>query len=94
MTRPLRTMLPGEERAALAQIGQNLQRMFGEGAMQAFAYALRAQRLDGQVTVAAARIARKLGLGQMPTDAESRTADEQADIDAATRIMTGAAPAL
>jgi hypothetical protein len=87
-------MLPGEERTALAQIGQNFQRMFGENALRAFAYALRAHHLDAQVTLAAAGIARKLGLGQLPTDAESRAADEKTDINAATRIMMGMVPPL
>lgn len=94
MSKPLQTMLPGEERAALAQVGQSFQKMFGENAMRAFAFALRVHHLDAQVTLAAVSIARKLGLGQLPTAAESRAADEKADIDAATRIMMGTAPPL
>jgi hypothetical protein len=97
LTAPLRTMLPGQERQVLTELGERFQKMFGEDADTAFAYALRAHKVDAATSQLAARVMRKLQLGQMPTEDEARQLDQTAEVDAAERAVnggrTGALPA-
>jgi hypothetical protein len=89
MTEPLRTMLPGQERAVLTEVGQKFKQMFGDDADKAFAYALRAHKVDAQTAQIAARVMRKLQLGQAPTEGEAAAVDETRDINAADRAVRG-----
>lgn len=89
LTAPLRTMLPGQERQVLTSLGQKFQQMFGENADEAFAYALRAHKVDAETAQTAARVMRKLGLGQMVTAAEAAEVDDVKETAAANRAIKG-----
>lgn len=89
LTVPLRRMLPGQEREVLTQIGEDFQKRFGEDADTAFSYALRVHRVEGEVAKQAARVLRKLGLGDTPTPADAGAVDSASDISAASKAVTG-----
>lgn len=87
LTRPLRTMLPGQERDVLTAMATKFQELYGDHADQAFAYALRAHKVDTEVAQLAARLVKKLGLGQLPDAGDTRAVDGAAEIDAAQRAV-------
>lgn len=89
LTIPLRTMLPGNEKKVLTDIGKRFQGMFGDQADKAFAYALRAQHVDAKVAETASVVARKLGLGQDITRADGRAVDQAKDVSAADNAVNG-----
>ena len=89
LTAPLRTMLPGQERETLTQIGEKFQQMFGDDAETAFSYALRAHKVDAATSQIAARVMRKLNLGATPTPGEAQQLDDAKETDAAARAVTG-----
>jgi GH24 family phage-related lysozyme (muramidase) len=80
LTQPLRTMLPGQEREVLSQIATNMQKMFGPDADTAFSYALRVHKVDAEVAQVAARMMKKLNLGQVPTQDDAQAADTATEI--------------
>lgn len=80
LTQPLRTMLPGQERAVLTEIANSMKQLFGADADTAFAYALRAHKVDAEVAQVAARMMKKLNLGQVPTGEDAATADATTEI--------------
>lgn len=84
---PLRRMLPGQERETLREIGDTMRERYGEHADAAFAYALRVQKLDAETTKAAARVMKKLSLGDAPTVPEARAADQDRELSAANRAV-------
>lgn len=92
LSKPLQQALPGEERDALKEMAQNFQNLFGDDADDAFAFAIRARKLDASVTKEAARVSRKLGLGQPISREELRAADQSTEIAQARRTMTGPPP--
>ncbi|WP_128947135.1 lytic transglycosylase domain-containing protein [Bradyrhizobium zhanjiangense] len=92
LTRPLRTMLPGQERDVVTAMATKFQDMYGEHADQAFAYALRAHKVDNEVAQFAARLVRKLGLGQLPDESDARVTSATAEIGAAERAISAATP--
>lgn len=89
LTRPLRTMLPGQERDVLTAMAQNFQKLYGEHADSAFAFALRAHKVDTEVAQMAARLVKKLGLGQLPDADEARAVQDVAELGAAQRAVNG-----
>lgn len=89
LTRPLRTMLPGQERDVLTAMAQKFQSTFGDHADSAFAFALRAHKVDTEVAQVAARLAKKLGLGQLPDAEDTRAVEAAAEIGAAQRAVGG-----
>lgn len=89
LTRPLKTMLPGEEAQVLTQIGERFKTMFGDEADRAFAYAIRAQKVDAQTAQKAARVASKLALGVPVTNTEAFDADLVRDVQAAEAAVWG-----
>lgn len=92
LTRPLRTMLPGQERDVLTAMATKFQNIYGDHADEAFAYALRAHKVDNEVAQVAARLVKKLGLGQLPDETDARTTNAAAELGAAERAVSGAAP--
>lgn len=92
LTAPLRRTLPGQERAALTQIATDIKDRYGEHADSAFEYALRAHKVDDETAKAAARVMKKLGLGQLPEREDLRQVDVAQEIDAAHRAVTASAP--
>ena len=88
LTEPLRTMLPGQEREVLTQIGQKFEQMFGDEADPAFGYALRAQKIDAATSQLAARVMRKIALGQQLASGDARQLDDAQELDAAQRAVT------
>jgi soluble lytic murein transglycosylase-like protein len=94
LTRPLRTMLPGQEREVLTSMAKNFQTLFGDNADTAFEYALRVHKVEAEVAQVAVRLMKKLNLGQVPTQEETRAADattEVAKADAAVNAGSNAA---
>ena len=89
LTRPLKTMLPGEEAGVLTQIAERFKAMFGEEADRAFAYALRAQKVDAKMAQKAASVATKLALGMPVTNTEAFDADLVRDVQAAEAAVWG-----
>ncbi len=90
MTEPLRTMLPGQERDMLTKIGKHFEEVFGpEDAPRAFAYALRAHKVDAETAQIASRIMRKLSLGQNLTTKEAGEFDAAREAGAAGRAVVG-----
>ncbi|MDH2400457.1 hypothetical protein QCM77_10980 [Bradyrhizobium sp. SSUT18] len=87
LTRPLRTMLPGQERDVLTSMAQKFQSTFGDHADSAFAFALRAHKVDTEVAQVAARLIKKLGLGQLPDAEDARAVEGAAEIGAAQRAV-------
>lgn len=83
MTAPLRQMLPGQERKVLTDIAEKFETTFGDKADQAFAFALKANKVDAQATQMAARLVKKLGLGQLPADEDVRAAERTTELRAA-----------
>lgn len=77
LTAPLRTMLPGQERDTLTALGQKFQQLFGDDAERAFAYALRAHKVDAETAQTATNIVKKLWHGK------EITAGDAGDLDAA-----------
>lgn len=92
LTTPLARMLPGDERQTLTDLATQFQQMFGEDADQAFTFALRARKVDNQTAQTAARVMRKLGLGQPITPDEARDADHANEVTAAQQAVTTTAP--
>lgn len=88
LTAPLRTMLPGQEREVLTKLGGRFQSMFGESAPQALAYAIRAHKVDAETAQVAARVMRKLSLGQMVVPDEAHSVDAARETAAADRAIT------
>ncbi len=86
MTAPLRTMIPGQERAVVTDLAKQFQDMFGDNAEPAFSYALRAHRVDAATAAAAGAVVRKLGLGKVP-DIEG--ADQTGEVGAADQAVGG-----
>lgn len=86
LTEPLRRMLPGQERAVLTELAQGIQQTFGTHADAIFEYALRANHSGGEVRVTAARIAKKIGLGQPVTRDDGAAADNESEVGAAQRV--------
>lgn len=89
LTAPLRTMLPGQERDTLMALGQKFQQLFGDDAERAFAYALRAHKVDTETAQTAARIIKKLGLGKEVTPGDAGDLDSAKESAAADRAVTG-----
>lgn len=89
LTVPLRRMLPGQERAALTEMGEEFQRRFGEHADIAFQYALRVHRVDAATAQTATRVMKRLGLGQSAESEDARRVDADSEVAAAQRA-TGA----
>jgi GH24 family phage-related lysozyme (muramidase) len=92
MTAPLRTMLPGQERQVLTQIGEKFQKMYGDDADRAFAYALHVHKVGVETAQVGARIMKKLGLGQPLSSAELNGADDDTELSAATEAIKATAP--
>lgn len=92
LTAPLRTMLPGQERQVLTAMGQKFEQLFGPDAEHAFAYALRAHKVDAETAQTAARIMKKLGIGQELTTGEAGDLDTARETAAADRAVTATAP--
>ncbi|MGY4294605.1 soluble lytic murein transglycosylase-like protein [Bradyrhizobium sp. i1.4.4] len=92
LSRPLRTMLPGQERDVLTAMATKFQDIYGEHADEAFAYALRAHKVDTEVAQIAARLVKKLGLGQLPDESEARVTSTTAELGAAERAVSAPAP--
>jgi hypothetical protein len=89
LTAPLRRMLPGQERETVGAMAQQFQQMFGSHADQAFAYALRVHKVDAETSAAAARVVKKLALGEPVAPEEARMADTETDIKAADAAVKG-----
>jgi hypothetical protein len=70
LTAPLHRIEPGQERDALGELAARFRAMFGTGAEQALATALRAHRADQKKAELAARLILELGLGEPPDQAE------------------------
>lgn len=92
LTQPLKTMLPGDQKEVLTQIGQKFQRMFGDEAERAFAYALRAQKVDAETAQVASRLVKKLTNNQPLTSTDGADLDAAKEQDAARSAITGGAP--
>ncbi|WFU84835.1 hypothetical protein QA645_19465 [Bradyrhizobium sp. CIAT3101] len=92
LTKPLRTMLLGQERDVLTAMATKFQDIYGDHADQAFAYALRVHKVDNEVAQVAARLVKKLGLGQLPDEGEARASNAIAEVSAAERAVSAAAP--
>lgn len=91
LTTPLRTMLPGQERDTLTQIATTFQKMFGDNADKAFAYAIRAHKVDAETAQTAARVMRKLGLGQAVVPSDAGELDTSHADAAENKAMNGTA---
>jgi hypothetical protein len=89
LTVPLRRMLPGQEREVLTDLGEEFKKRFGDEADTAFAYALRVHKVEGEVAKQAARVVKKLGLGEVPDRGDTRAVDTAAEISAASKAVTG-----
>lgn len=89
LTQPLRYMLPGDEKDTLTEIATNFQKLFGENADVAFAYALRANKVQAQTAQVAARVVKKLGLGQDVTPEDSHALSTAGELGASERAMQG-----
>lgn len=89
LTVPLRRMLPGQEREVLTDLGEDFKKKFGDEADTAFAYALRVHKVEGEVAKQAARVMKKLGLGETPDREDARAVDSAAEISAASKAVTG-----
>lgn len=89
---PLRRMLPGQERETLTTLAQSIQEQFGENADKAFEFVLRAHRVDAGVAQQAARVLRKLNLGEPVAPADARSVDQANEIAAADRAVAGSTP--
>lgn len=87
MTAELKRVLPGQERQALRTIADRFKERLGEHADTGFAYALRAQRTDKETAQTAARVMKKLGLGQPISTDDARTLDRNGEVAAAERIV-------
>lgn len=88
LTEPLRRMLPGQERETITDLAKQFQAMFGDDADTAFAYALRVHKVDAATAQTAARVVRKLGLGQAVTPEEARAADQDSEVREAEKAVT------
>lgn len=88
LTVPLRRMLPGQERETLMTMGEQFKKLFGENADSAFAYALRIHKVDAATAQAAARVVKKLGLGEAPDEADTKATDRKGE-QAAAEKATG-----
>lgn len=83
LTVPLRRMLPGQERQTLMEMGEQFKKLFGENADSAFAYALRVHKIDAATAQTAAKVMKKLGLGEPPERADTKATDGNAELSAA-----------
>lgn len=90
LTAPLRAALPGNEKETLTTIADHFQKMFGDEAPQAFAFAIRAHKVDAETAQVAARVMRKLSLGQAIQPEEAGEVDAAKETAAADRAVTGA----
>lgn len=88
LTKPLRTMLPGQDRDVLTAMATKFQELYGDHADQAFAYALRVHKVDNEVAQMAARLVKKLGLGQLPDVEDVRAVGDAVEIGAAQRAVS------
>lgn len=89
LTAPLRRVLPGGEREALTDLGKQIKEVYGDNADKAFQYAIRTTKTDAEVTKQAARIMKKLALGETPSTDEARAADQESEVNAATKAVGG-----
>lgn len=89
MTRPLKTMLPGEEKETFVKVGRQFQEMFGDYAQDAFGYALRANKTDVETAKEAASIAKKIWSGQPVSRLDARASDEAKISDAEKQAVFG-----
>lgn len=94
MTAPLRQMLPGQERQVLTDLGKSFKEKFGDNADQAFAYALRTHKISAETAQVAARVVKKLAMGQTINLGGARSADNEAEISAADNAMNATAPTM
>lgn len=93
LTVPLRRMLPGQEREVLTDLGEDFKKKFGDEADTAFAYALRVHKVEGEVAKQAARVMKKLGLGDVPDREDARAVDNASEVSAARTAVTAVSTA-
>jgi GH24 family phage-related lysozyme (muramidase) len=92
MTIPLRRLIPGDTAGALQavrEIGEKFQKMFGDQADEAFAYALRAQKVEAEVAQQAGALIRKMAKGEPLRPADVAPVDEAQERAAADRAVRG-----
>lgn len=89
LTAPLRRVLPGGEREALTDLGKQIKETYGDNADKAFQYAIRTTKTDAEVTKQAARIMKKLALGEVPSTEDARGADQESEVNAANKAVGG-----
>ncbi len=92
LTVPLRRMLPGQEREVLSDLADQFQETFGPYADQAFEYAIKANKLSAEASQTAARVVKKLGLGETPTRTDIQGADRSNEVDAAVAALKAISP--
>jgi hypothetical protein len=90
LTAELPRALPGQDRQVLTAITQRFHNLFGEElADDALVFALRARKVDADITRASAKILRELGAGKQPDRDTAKQADAERELEAAKRATEG-----
>ncbi len=95
LTTPLRRTIPNDtagQLAAVREVAAKFEQMFGDKADEAFAYALRAQKVEGEVAQQAGVLFRKMAKGEPLTPADAKPVDDAQERAASERAVRGVAP--
>ncbi len=92
LTAPLRNIIAGDTRGirdSLTRMGTQFKAMFGDQADEAFAYAIRAHKVDAEVSQQAALVFRKIANGEALLPADGAAVDGASERAAAKAAITG-----
>jgi GH24 family phage-related lysozyme (muramidase) len=95
MTLPLRRVITGDTAGSLQavrEVGEKFQKMFGDQADEAFAYALRAQKVEAEVAQQAGVLLRKMAKGEPLRPADATPVDAAQERAASERAVRGFSP--
>lgn len=93
LTKPIGTMLPGQEHETITGVYGTFQKMFGDNADKAFAYALRARKVQAEVAQQAAGIMRTVANQATVQQQQARDLDRLTEMAASDRAVVDLGPA-
>lgn len=90
LTAPLSRAIPGQELPVLKELAGKFDKMFGDNAEQAFAFAIRAHGKNAEQAQMAASVMRSIALGHQADREALAASDAATDQAAESRAVTGA----